>query len=93
MSAGCLESTASVSLKKTVLLPISRFCFSDWGQLRDFGLLLVLGEDRPVGVNVLHREKEGDSFYFSPKKKSKKAQKLYIHDATTWLQIHYICQL
>ena len=77
MSAGCLESTASVSLKKTVLLPISRFCFSDWGQLRDFGLLLVLGEDRPVGVNVLHREKEGDSFYFSPKKVKESTEVIY----------------
>lgn len=61
--------------KKTVLLPISRFCFSDWGQLCDFGLLLVLGENRPVGVNVIHREKEGDSFYFSPKKKKKGQRK------------------
>lgn len=37
------------------------------GQLGEFRLLLVFGQNWTVGVNVIHRQKEGDSLYLGPK--------------------------
>lgn len=69
------------SLKVSSLL-LSRVCLGYGGQLSDFGLLLVLGQNWPVGVNVVHGQKERDSFYLGPKR-SEKSQELYGYTAAT----------
>lgn len=56
---------------KKVLLLLSRICFSYGSQCCDFRFILVLGQNWPTCVNVLHREKKCDGFYLHPKTANK----------------------
>lgn len=44
------------------------------GQLSEFRLLLVLGQNWPVGVNVIHRYKECNCFNLGPERSEKQQQ-------------------
>lgn len=56
---------------KKVLLLLSRIRFNYGSQLCDFRLILVLDQNWPTCVNVLHREKKCDGFYLHPKTANK----------------------
>lgn len=54
---------------------LSGVCFCYGRQLLDPGLIVVPGQDRSIGVNVIHREEERDWFYLGPKRWDKTQMK------------------
>lgn len=56
---------AGISRAGGVILSGVRLCYGC--QLFDPSVIVWPGQDGPIGVNVIHREEEGDCFHFCPK--------------------------
>lgn len=56
---------------------LSGVCFCDGGQLFDPSLIVVPGQDGPIGVNVVHREEEGDRFDFGPRRSNRTQRQMW----------------
>lgn len=56
---------------RTSCVFLSGVCFCYGCQLLDPSLIVVPGQDRPIGVNVIHGEEERDRFYLGPKRRDK----------------------
>lgn len=56
------------------------------GQVCEFGPVLVLGQNRPIGVNVVHRQKERDCFHFGPVRLNEQQESYFKSIKTARLQ-------